>query len=194
MRPKFTTVLSKRRSLIGCFRDHGGSGGKTIWRIQLAIRGAHFIVLSRPRRHHTTAASTTMSANVRGCNNTPEDDCVLAHVWIRLSEYPLVGVEQKDNNFYEKAWARYKTCKPVGFPLRPLASVMMLIELIVNQFVRFSAFYSSYVTLRPTVVNEDDLNRITKAIFNGRKIKDPTGEIGKPMEFRGAWNILRNHE
>ena len=60
--------------------------------------------------------------------------------------------------------------------------------------MRFSACYSTVVASKPTGVNDDDLIRITTALFNGKKIKDPTGEVGKPFKFLGAWTILQKHE
>ncbi|PXF40259.1 hypothetical protein BWQ96_10032 [Gracilariopsis chorda] len=60
--------------------------------------------------------------NVRGFNYSTEEDVVLAKAWVRVSEDPIVGSEQKGNTFYTKECNEYKQAKPGELPLRSLVS------------------------------------------------------------------------
>ncbi|PXF41967.1 hypothetical protein BWQ96_08321 [Gracilariopsis chorda] len=132
--------------------------------------------------------------NVRGFNYSTEEDVVLAKAWVRVSEDPIVGSEQKGNTFYTKVWNEYKQAKPGELPLCPLASTSTRVKTILKHCVRFSACHSTVAGSQPTVVNDADIIRITTALFNGKKIKEPQEDIGRPFKFLDAWGILRFHE
>lgn len=134
------------------------------------------------------------SAKVRGCNYASEEDVSLARAWVRVSEDPVVGSEQKSTTFYDKIWNEYKAMKPADLAVRPVASVTSRIKLIIKQCVRFSACHSTVLASKPTGVNETDILRLSIALFNGKKIKSPDEDIGKPFKFQAAWDVLRFHE
>lgn len=79
-------------------------------------------------------------------------------------------------------------------PARPIASIMTRVKLIVKQYVRFSELHSTIVNSKLTGVNEEDLLRIATALFNDKKIKDPTEDIVNSFKFLHAWLFLQFHE
>lgn len=135
-----------------------------------------------------------MAANSRGCNYSADEDSCLARAWVHVSENPVIGSEQTGNTFYEKIRAHYMQMKPEAIPARPLASITTRVKLIVKNCVRFSACHSAVVRSRPTGVSDDDIIRISTALFNNKKIKEPTDDIGKPFKFLQSWLLLRYHQ
>lgn len=57
---------------------------------------------------------------------------MLAKYWVRLSEDPLIGAEQKGNAFFDPIWSEYDTNRPNGAPLHPLSSAATREKLIVK--------------------------------------------------------------
>lgn len=122
------------------------------------------------------------------------EDCALARACIRASEDPINGAEQKGAAFFEKIWTEFKDLKPGNMSARPLESSRTRFKAIVKNCVQFSAFHASIVCSKPPGISEEYIVLMATALFNDKKIKDPTEDVGKPFTFLHDWQILRNHQ
>lgn len=87
-------------------------------------------------------------------------ESALARAWIRVSEEPVVDVEQKEGIFYFKKWNCYNNLKPESSPLRLLAYENAIIKQIAKFCVKFSAFSSALVSGKLIGVKDEAIIRI----------------------------------
>ena len=131
---------------------------------------------------------------MRGSTFTPIEDEAIAKSWIVSSEDPIVGTEQKGNDFFRKVQMVYNdNFKPTNRELRSLESIKVRCRAMHKDCMRFCGFHARIVRSNPTGVSGPDIIRLATVIYNYTEMGGVEDDCGKPFKFLFAWKTLRSH-
>ena len=141
-----------------------------------------------------TAVSNQMMAKktiTRGASFTPLEDEAIAKVWIAASEDPIVGAEQKGNDFFTKIQQLYNAkFKPANRVHKTIESVRIRCKTVHKQCMPFWSFHARICRSKPTEVSPNDIIKMATALYNGFQIDNIADDSGKPFKFEIAWRVL----
>ncbi|CDF40639.1 unnamed protein product [Chondrus crispus] len=130
----------------------------------------------------------------RGSNFTSEEDIFVGRAWIRVSEDPVTGSEQKGARFYDRMCDHYHTFNAPGFEKRTMESIRTGSKLINKECVKFGSCFVAVRRSKPTGVSEEDMIRMATEFFNDVQIQHPNDHVGRKFKFLPVWKLLRSHE
>lgn len=154
---------------------------------------------AKPTRRAAATRPTLNNANMsheaettRGGNFTTAEDVLIARAYVRVTEDPIIGSEQKGGTFHDRVHAEYVVTKPSHIVhTRTSSSIQNRLKLISKQVRRFSTAYNTAKDCKPSGTSADDVIRIATGLFNGKPMKVATDDPGKPFQFFDAWEIMR---
>lgn len=111
---------------------------------------------------------------------------------MNVSLDPITGTDQKEGTYYARIWEVYQMKKPRDCVTRPMTSVQTRIKTIVKETVRFAACFRSIETMRKSGHSDEDIIRLSTALFNKVKVAHPREDIGKPFRFLKCWELVRD--
>ena len=96
---------------------------------------------------------------------------------MNVSLDPITGTDQKEGTYYARIWEVYQMKKPRDCVTRPMTSVQTRIKTIVKETVRFAACFRSIETMRKSGHSDEDIIRLSTALFKKVKVAHPREDI-----------------
>lgn len=139
-------------------------------------------------------ATTPNPKPVRGSNYTPNEDAALAKAWINISEDPIVGAEQKGDDFINEVTEVYNNkYKPSNRENRSVESIKKRCKVVNKACVSFAGCVARVRRMNPTGVSPDDFLNMATGLYNGFEMVNAREDSGVPFKFMLAWKVLCEH-
>ena len=130
-----------------------------------------------------------------------EEDTALCRAWMRASENPLKGAQQRSEDFWKSVYEFFASYGPKGqvvegtWSARNINALRHRWATISRDVMKFCGIYQRVVAAKPSGKNEDDLLKDALEVFEGVEGSVSSGCLERQKAskflFLDCWKVLR---
>ncbi|KAK6131080.1 hypothetical protein DH2020_035175 [Rehmannia glutinosa] len=130
-----------------------------------------------------------MASHSRSASYDRNEDIHLCHVYLDISQNPIIGINQSKDQFWSRVAESYNSTKPYTIVQeRNKRSLQCRMQVILHAVSKFRGCVRQIEILNPGGASEQDiLNRATELLIQDKKYK-------KGFKFDHVWPILKDIE
>ncbi|XP_073153961.1 uncharacterized protein [Henckelia pumila] len=127
-----------------------------------------------------------MAPSARTASYTIEEDKHLCHIYLDISQNPIVGINQSKDQFWARVEEGYNSIKPNTVQVRNKRSLQCRVKTILRQVGRLRGCIRQIEILKPNGASDEDILHRAKDLF----MQDPN--YSKGFKFDHVWPILKD--
>ncbi|XP_020271451.1 glutathione S-transferase T3-like [Asparagus officinalis] len=130
-----------------------------------------------------------MTSNQRSSSYTNAEDSHLCHVYLDISQNPIIGINQSKDQFWSRVESDYHSSMPAFITqVRPRRSLQCRMQTLLTAIGKMRGCVRQVENLNPSGASEQDIFNRAKVLFAQDK------NYKKGFKFDHVWPILKDIE
>ncbi|XP_075524570.1 glutathione S-transferase T2-like [Primulina tabacum] len=129
-----------------------------------------------------------MASNARTASYNVEEDMIICHVYLDITQNPIIGINQSKDQFWTRVEEAYNITKPNSLQVRNKRSLQCRMKVVLRHIGRLRGCIRQIETLKPSGASEEDIFNRAKDLF----MQD--SNYSKGFKFDHVWPIMKDIE